>query len=88
MAASPATAGALTCAIEKMIGRSAGNLPSLLTDVRVKCPGLEPEHMWTLLGCFETYAGALLDFCVMRYVQVRREEYHEPNDWDALQVAK
>ena len=37
--------------------------------------------------CFETYAGALLDFSVMRYVQVRREEYREPEDWDALQEA-
>ena len=88
MAGSPATAGALTRAIEKMIGRFAGNLPSLLTDVSVNCPGLDPEHMWTLLGCFETYAGALLDFSVMRYVQVRREEYHDPDDWDALQEAR
>ena len=68
LAGSPATAGALTRAIEKMIGRFAGNLPSLLTDVSVNCLGLEPEHMWTLLGFFETYAGALLDFSVMRYV--------------------
>ena len=44
--------------------------------------------MWTLLGCFETYAGALLDFSVMRYVQVRREEYHDAEDWDALQEAR
>ena len=44
--------------------------------------------MWTLLGCFETYAGALLDFSVMRYVQVRREEYHDAKDWDALQEAR
>ena len=44
--------------------------------------------MWTLLGCFETYAGALLDFSLMRYVQVRREEYHDPEDWDALQEAR
>ena len=84
----PMTAGALTRAIEKMIGRFAGDLPSLLTSVSVTCPGLEPEHMWTLLGCFETYAGALLDFSVMRYVQVRREEYHDPEDWDALQEAR
>ena len=85
---SPTTAGASTRAIEKMIGRFAGNLPSLLTDVSVNCPGLEPEHMWTLLGCFETYAGALLDFSVMRYVQVRREECHDPDDRDALQEAR
>ena len=84
LAGSPTTAGALTRAIEKMIGRFAGNLPSLLTDVSVKCPGLEPKHMWTLLGCFETYAGALLDLSVMPYVQVRREEYHDPDNWDAL----
>ena len=71
-----------------MIGRSAGNLPSLLTDVIVNCPGLEPEHMWTLLGCFETYAPALLHYSVMRYVQVRREEHHDPDDWDALQEAR
>ena len=68
LAGSPATAGAVTRAIEKMIGRFAGNLPSLLTDVSVNCPGLEPEHMWRLLGCFETCAGALLDISVMRYV--------------------
>ena len=88
LAGSPTTAGALTRAIEKMIGRFAGDLPSLLTSVSVNCPGLEPEHMWTLLGRFETYAGALLDFSVMRYVQVRREEYHDPEDWDALQEAR
>ena len=88
LAGSPTTDGALARAIEKMIGRFAGNLPSLLTDVSVNCPGLEPEHMWTLLGCFETYAGALLDFSVMQYVQVRREEYHNPDDWDALQEAR
>ena len=88
LAGSPATAGALTRAIEKMIGRFAGDLPSLLTNVSVTCPGLEPQHIWTLLGCFETYAGALLDFSVMRYVQVRREEYHDPEDWDALQEAR
>ena len=84
LAGSPTTAGALTRAIEKMIGRFAGNLPSVLTDVNANCPGLEPEHMWTLLGCFETYAGALLDFFVIRYVQVCRKEYHNPNYWDAL----
>ena len=44
--------------------------------------------MWTLLGCFATYAGALLDFSVMRYVQVRREEYHDAEDWDALQEVR
>ena len=44
--------------------------------------------MLTLLGCFETYAGALLDFSVMLYVQVRREEYHDPEDRDALQEAR
>ena len=82
------TAGALTRAIEKMIGRFAGDMPSLLRNVSVTCPGLEPEHMWTLLRCFETYAGALLDFSVMRYVQVRREEYHDAEDWDALQEAR
>ena len=71
-----------------MIGRFAGNLPSLLTDVSANCPGLEPEHMWTLLGCLETYVGAMLDFSVMRYVQVCREEYHDPDDWDALQEAR
>ena len=87
LAGSPTTAGALTRAIEKMIGRFAGDLPSLLTSVSVTCPGLEAEHMWTLLGCPETYAGALLDFSVMRYVQVRREEYHDLVDWDALQEA-
>ena len=70
------------------MGRFEGDLPSLLTNVSVTCPGLEPEHMWTLLGCFETYAGALLDFSVMRYVQVRREECHDPEDWDALQEAR
>ena len=43
--------------------------------------------MWTLLGCFEPYVGALLDFSEMTYVQVRREEYHDPDDWDALQEA-
>ena len=84
MAGLPTTAGALTRAIEKMIGRFKGNLPSLLTDVSVNCPGLEPEHFWKVLGCFETYVGALLDFSVTRYVQVRREEYHDPDDWDAL----
>ena len=88
LAGSPMTAGALTRAIEKMIGRFAGHMPSLLRNVSVTCPGLEPEHMWTLLGCFETYAGALLDFSVMRYVQVRREEYHDAEDWDALQEAR
>ena len=88
LAGSPTTAGALTRAIEKMIGRFAGDLPSLLTNISVTCPGLEPEHMWTLPGCFETYAGALLDFSVMQYVQVRREEYHDPEDWDALQEAR
>ena len=88
LAGSPTTAGALTRAMEKMIGRFAGDLPALLTNVSVTCPGLEPEHMWTLLGCFETYAGALLDFSVMCYVQVRREEYHDPEDWDALQEAR
>ena len=88
LAGSPTTAGALTRAIEQMIGRFAGDLPSLLRNVSVNCPGLEPEHMWTLLGCFETYAGALFDFSVMRYVQVRREEYHDPEDWDALQEAR
>ena len=51
LAGSPMTARALTRAIEKMIGRFAGDLPSLLTNVSVTCPGLEPEHMWTLLGC-------------------------------------
>ena len=80
LAGSPTAAGVLTRAIEKMIGRFTGNLPSLLTDVSVNCSGLEPEHMWTLLGCFETYAGTLLDFSVMRYVQVRREEYPDPDD--------
>ena len=88
LAVSPTTAGALTRAIEKMIGRFAGNLPPLLTDVTVNCPGLKPEHMWTVLGCFEMYAGALLDFSVMRYVQVCREEYHDPDVWDALQEAR
>ena len=88
LAGSPTTAGVLTRAIEKMIGRFAGDLPSLLTNVSVTCPGLELEHMWTLLGCFETYAGALLDFSVMRCVQVRREEYHDPQNWDALQEAR
>ena len=88
LAGSPMTAGALTRTIEKMIGRFAGDLPSLLRNVNVTCPGLEPEHMWTLLRCFETYAGALLDFSVMRYVQVRREEYHDAEDWDALQEAR
>ena len=33
LAGSPMTAGALTRAIEKMIGRFAGDLPSLLTNV-------------------------------------------------------
>ena len=84
LAGSPTTAGALTQAIEKMIGRFAGNLPSLLTDVSGSCPGLEPKHMWTLLGCFETYAGTQLDFSVMRYVHVRRKGYHDPDDGDAL----
>ena len=88
VAGSPMTAGALTRAIEKMIGRFTGDMPSLLRNVSVTCPGLEPEHMWTLLGCFETYAGALLDFSVMRNVQVRREEYHDAEDWDALQEAR
>ena len=88
LAGSPTTAVALTRAIEKMIGTFALNLPSLLTDVSVNCPGLEPEHMWTLLGCFDTYAGELLDFSVMRYVQVRREEHHDPDDWDALQETR
>ena len=88
LAGSPTTAGALTRAIEKMIGRFAGSLPSLLIDVSINCPGLEPEHMWMLSGCFETYAGALLDFSVMRYVQVRREEYHDPDDRYALQEAR
>ena len=49
LAGSPTIAEALTRAIEKMIGRFASNLPSVLTDVSVNCPGLEPEHMWTLL---------------------------------------
>ena len=88
LAGSPTTGGALTRAIERMIGRFAGNLPSLLTDVSVNCPGLEPEHMWTLLGCLETYAGALLDFSLMRYVQIRREEYHDLDGWDALHEAR
>ena len=88
LAGSLTTALALTRAIETMIGRFTGNLPSLLTDVSVNCRGLEPEHIWTLLGCFETYAGALLDLYVLRYVQVRREEYHYPDDWDALQEAR
>ena len=60
---------------------------ALFVEERQRHP-LEPEHMWTLLGCFETYAGALLDFSVMRYVQVRREEYHDAEDWDALQEAR
>ena len=88
LAGSPTTGGALTRAIEKMIGRFAGTLPILLTDVSVNCPGLESEQMWTLLGCFETYAGAFLDFSVMRYVQVGREEYHDHDVWDALQEAR
>ena len=88
LAGSPTTAGALTRAVEKMIGRFAGNLPYLLTDVSVNRQGLEPEHMWKLLGCFETYAGAPSDFSVMRCVQVRREEYHDPDDLDALQEAR
>ena len=88
LAASQMKAGALTRAIEKMIGRFVGDMPSLLRNVSFTCPRLEPEHMWTLLGCFETYAGALLDFSVMRYVQVRREEYHDAEDWDALQEAR
>ena len=88
MAGSPMTAGALTRATEKMIGRFTGDMPSLLRNVSVTCPGLEPEHIWKLLGCFETYAGALLDFSVMRNVQVRREEYHDAEDWDALQEAR
>ena len=41
LAGSPTTAGALTRAIEKMIGRFAGDLPSLLTSVSVNCPWLE-----------------------------------------------
>ena len=41
LAGSPTTAGALTRAIEKMIGRFAGALPSLLTNVSVTCPWLE-----------------------------------------------
>ena len=88
LAAPLMTAGALTRAIEKMIGRFAGDMPSLLRNVSVTCPGLEPEHMWTLLGYFEMYAGALLDFSVMRYVQVCREEYHDAEYWDALQEAR
>ena len=88
LAGCPMTAGGLTRAIEKMIGRFAGDMPSPLRNVSVTCPGLEPPHMWALLGCFETYAGALLDFSVMRYVQVRREEYHDAEDWDALQEAR
>ena len=83
--------GGMACfehTLEGRPGRFAGDLPSLLANVSVSCPGLEPEHMWTLLGCFETYAGALLDFSVMRYVQVRREEYHDPEDWAALQEAR
>ena len=88
LAGSPMTAGVLTRAIEKMVGRFAGDLPSLLRNVNVTCPGLEPEQLWTLLGCFETYAGALLDFSVMRYVRIRREEYHDAEDWDALQEAR
>ena len=43
--------------------------------------------MCTLRGCFETYAGALLDFSVMRYARGRRKEYHDPDDSDALQDA-
>ena len=88
LAGSRMTARALTRAIEKMIGQFVGDLPSLLTNVSVTCPGLEPEHMWTLLGCFETCAGALMHLSVMRYVQVRREEYHDAEDWDALQEAR
>ena len=38
LAGSPMTAGALTRAIEKIIGRFAGDLPSLLTNVSVTCP--------------------------------------------------
>ena len=41
-----------------------------------------------MLGCFQTYAGALLDFSVMLYVQVRGQEYHDAEDWDALQEAR
>ena len=43
LAGSPMTAGALTRAIEKMIGWFAGDLPSLLRNVNVTCPGLEPD---------------------------------------------
>ena len=57
LAGSATTAGALTRAIENMVGRYQGTLPSLLAEVSVSCPGKEPEHLWPLLGGFETYAA-------------------------------
>ena len=81
------TAGALTRAIENMVGRYKGTLPSLLAEISRSRPGIEPKHLWPLLGGFETYASALLHFSVMCHVQVHRAEYHSPDDWDALQEA-
>ena len=82
------TAGALTRAIENMVGRHKGTLFSLLAEVSRSYPGIEPEHPWPLLGGFETYAGALLDFSVMRYVQLHRAEYHSSEDWGASEEAR
>ena len=84
----PPTAGAFTRTIENMVRRFSGDRVVLLAELAKVSSGFTPDHLWPLLGPFEIYAGAVLDFSVLRYVQVQRGEYHNTQDWDALHEAR
>ena len=63
-----------------MVRRFNGDVAVLWAKVAKICPGITPDHVRPLLWAFEAYAGAVLDFTVLRYVQVQRGEYHSEED--------
>ena len=88
MVGAPHTIGAFTGAIAHMVRSFSGDVPAQMVEVEKVCPGMASDHLWPLLGAFKTYARAISDFTMPRYVQVHRNEYHSEEDWDALQEAR
>ena len=70
LSGAPAPTVALTRAIKNMVRRLSGDVIVPLSEVATICLRIAPDHLWPFLGAFEAYAGAMLDFTVLRYLQV------------------
>ena len=85
---SPPTSQAVNQIVERMMTGFKGDPNALVAEVAKMCPSISAKHTRTIVVAFKCYARAVLDFQVLRFIQVHRGEVYSEADRDAVQQAR